>query len=118
MFRYAYALAGLMALRRGGVVAPRGTVGVHDAARQQIRQVLPGPRRIGGIDVIEASILADDHDHVPDRRRRILIVQSLPAMAAAGIGRRLLRLDSGHARQRQAGRNPRNQSVPRMPCAA
>src|SRR5262249_48299093 len=55
-----------------GEVRARRAVGLDDALRQQVQRLLvPAGRHVGGEDMIEAAVLADDDDDVLDRARRL-----------------------------------------------
>src|SRR5579864_729548 len=45
-------------------------VGLHDPLGEQIGDALARRRLVGAVEVVEAQVLADYHDHVPDRRPR------------------------------------------------
>ena len=66
---------GLVLLRRLEARAGRA-VGVDDPLRAQVEDDLAGLRLVGGEQVVEGAVLADDDDHVLDRRQRVVVVRS------------------------------------------
>src|SRR3954470_7890994 len=66
---------------------PRRAVAVHDAFRDKIENALVlVPGTIRGEEMIEAAILADDHDHVLDRRDCLAI--RIAVMVGVAVMRR------------------------------
>src|SRR5262249_23701377 len=61
-------------LLRGVPVRSRRAIGVHDTARQKIAYALAMLGCVSSVDIIEGAVLADQHDHVLDRRRRLYAI--------------------------------------------
>src|SRR5262249_40093374 len=61
-------------LLRGVPVRSRRAIGVHDTARQKIAYALAMLGCVSSVDIIEGAVLADQHDHVFDRRRRLYAI--------------------------------------------
>ena len=78
-------------------IRPRAAIALNDALAQQVPDLLARGRHVGGKDVIEAAILADDDDEVFDRRAGLAARRSLP-----GIGYRRTCRELEH-RQRTEG---------------
>ena len=75
---------GGFALCSQGVVGARRTIGIDDALGQQVTDALPGLGLVGAKEAVEGVVLADDHNHVLDRRAGVAIVGVCPTAGADG----------------------------------
>ena len=69
-------------LRGQCVVRARRSICIYDPFREQIGNGLPVSRFVGGVNVVEAAVFADDDDHVLDRRCGLSIVAAIIGLRA------------------------------------
>jgi hypothetical protein len=94
-------------LRRG--VGHRHSARVDDALRQKIGHRLAMTRPIRSENVIEGPILADQHNDVLDRRRRVALVFTIVVIGCSRQAR-----DRGDQRAAKSRRHPQAISVVRV----
>src|SRR5262249_27861191 len=91
-------------LLREVLVRAGRAVGVHDVLREQVRDRLAVPRRVGPVDVVERAVLSDDDDEVLDRRFGVDGINRIVVTGDVGaVGERRARLEGEEAGERGGG---------------